>query len=96
MSKNFSVDYVANLARLELSDEERASFATQMTQILGYFDTLAKVNIEGVEPLIHPFPLENVWTADEPAACFTPEEALMNAPAKRQNQIVVPKVVDDA
>lgn len=96
MSKNFSVDYVSKLARLDLTDEERTSFESQMAQILGYFDTLAKVNVDGVEPLIHPFPLENVWTADESTACFTPEEAMANAPAKRQNQIVVPKVVDDA
>jgi len=52
--------------------------------------------VDGVEPMAHAFAFDNVWQEDVPACGFAPEEALANAPAQRQQQIVVPKVVDDA
>jgi len=46
--------------------------------------------------MAHPFPVFNVLGEDEPSETFTPEVALANAPKQRDNQLVVPKVVDDA
>jgi aspartyl-tRNA(Asn)/glutamyl-tRNA(Gln) amidotransferase subunit C len=90
------IDYVANLARLDLSAEEKARFAAQLGDILAYFDKLKAVDVTGVEPMAHAFPVFNVLDADEPRPGLTAEEALRNAPAVRDNQFLVPKVVDDA
>jgi len=90
------IDYVANLARLNLTPEEKSRFSAQLENILGYFQKLREVNVDGVEPMAHAFAFDNVWQEDVPACGFAPEEALANAPAQRQQQIVVPKVVDDA
>lgn len=90
------LDYVANLARLSLSPEEKTKFSGQLAHILDYFQKLREVDVEGIEPMAHAFALDNVWQADEPGPAFSPEEALSNAPAQRHRQIVVPKVVDDA
>lgn len=90
------IEYVANLARLNLSPDEKARFSGQLENILGYFRKLREVDVEEVEPMAHAFALDNVWQEDVPSAAFAPEEALANAPAQRQQQIVVPKVVDDA
>ncbi len=90
------VEYVANLARIQLTPDEKERIGGQLEQIIGYFHILREVNVDGVEPMAHAFALDNVWQEDEPVAGFTPSEALSNAPAQRQNQVVVPKVVDDA
>ena len=89
------VDYVANLARIELTDEEKGKFRSQFGDILKYFDKLNQVDVEGVEPTAHAFPRHNVWDEDEVRSGFTAEEALSNAPAKRHNQIVVPRVIEE-
>lgn len=91
---NVDVDYVMQLSRLELNDELKQKMASQMENILGHFDALQEVNVEGIEPTAHAFPLVNVLQEDEPGPAFTPEEALSNAPAQRNNQVVVPKVVE--
>ena len=98
MSEKESIDinYLARLARLELTEEEKADYSSQLEQILGHFQALSEVDVEGVEPIAHPFELENVWREDEIKADWSVEQSLANAPQSRQNQIVVPKIVDDA
>ncbi len=90
------IDYVANLARLDLSTEEKARFAAQLGDILAYFEKLNAVDVTGVQPMAHAFPVFNVLEDDVDEPGLTPAEALRNAPAQRDNQILVPKVVDDA
>ncbi len=99
MSKTdkIDIDYVARLARIELTEAEKQTYSAQLNQILGYFDKLSKVDVSGVEASAHAHAMYNVWReGDQPAQPMSVEKALMNAPAKRLNQIVVPKVVDEA
>jgi aspartyl-tRNA(Asn)/glutamyl-tRNA(Gln) amidotransferase subunit C len=91
---DLNIDYLANLARLALTDEEKARFARQLGDILHYVEKLGQVDVTGVEPMAHAAPVYNVWQADLPRAGLTAEQALRNAPAQRQNMIVVPKVVE--
>ena len=95
-SPAIDIDYVANLARLDLTAEEKTRFAAQLGDILAYFEKLNAVDVTGVEPMAHAFPVFNVLDDDIEQPGFTPAEALRNAPATRDNQILVPKVVDDA
>jgi aspartyl-tRNA(Asn)/glutamyl-tRNA(Gln) amidotransferase subunit C len=55
---------IAGLARLKLSEEEVARFATQLTSILGYFEKLREVATEGVPPASHPPDLLGPLRAD--------------------------------
>ena len=98
MDKNGAMDisYVANLARIELTDAEKETFSRQLGQILNYFEKLSKVDVSNVEPSAHAHAIYNVWRDDIEGPTLTVEQALMNAPKKRENQIVVPKVVDEA
>ena len=93
---SIDIDYVAALARIELTDEERQQFSAQLVDILNYFERIKAVDVSGIEPTAHAFPLYNVWGEDCAEPGFSPEEALLNAPELRDNQIVVPKVVEDA
>ena len=88
------IDHVAHLARLSLTAEEKAKFAQQLGDVLHHIEQLAKVDVTGVEPTAHAFPVHNVWADDVPQAGLPVAVALRNAPAQRENMIVVPKVVE--
>ena len=89
------IDYVANLARIELSDEEKTTYQRQLGDVLKYFEKLQELEVDGVEPTAHAFPRHNVWDQDESKKGFSALEALKNAPQSRQDQVVVPKVIEE-
>ncbi|MGB0743406.1 MAG: Asp-tRNA(Asn)/Glu-tRNA(Gln) amidotransferase subunit GatC [Opitutales bacterium] len=92
---HIDIDYVANLARIELTDEEKLKLGSQLDDILGYFDKLNAVDVDGVEPMAHAHPVTNVWReGDEPGPTYSPEVLTKMAPDFRENQVVVPKVVE--
>ena len=91
---HIDIDYVANLARIALSDEERSLFSEQLEEILEYIEQLKTVDVEGVEPTAHAFPVTNVWREDVVCTSLTQEEAIGNAPEVRDGMFVVPKVVE--
>lgn len=97
MSENapMDVDYVAKLARIELTDEEKSTYQRQLGDVLTYFQKLQELDVDGVEPTAHAFPRHNVWDEDEAKPGLSSEEALKNAPQSRQDQVVVPKVIED-
>ncbi len=88
------VRYIARLARLELSDEEVARYQAQLSNVLTFVEALRKVDVSGVEPTAHASPVFNVFRPDEPRPCFTPEQALANAPRQANHLFVVTKVVE--
>jgi aspartyl-tRNA(Asn)/glutamyl-tRNA(Gln) amidotransferase subunit C len=96
MSKphTIDIDYVANLARIALTDEEKKLFSGQLDQVLTYIEKLNTVDVSSVEPMAHAFPLTNVWGEDVAVSPMPTEKALKNAPAVRDNMVVVPKVVE--
>ena len=92
---HIDIDYVANLARLDMSDEQKAKLGSQLDDILGYFDKLNAVDVEGVEPMAHAHRVFNVWReGDEAGETYAPEVLTSRAPEQRDNQVVVPKVVE--
>jgi aspartyl-tRNA(Asn)/glutamyl-tRNA(Gln) amidotransferase subunit C len=93
---HIDVRYVANLARLELSDEEVALFQPQLEAILQHVEALTQLNIDGIEPTAHASPVFDRMRADIPHESLPPAAVLQNAPDQAQGQIRVPKVVTDA
>ena len=63
--QSMDIDYVSNLARIELSAEEKDKFQGQLGDVLKYFEKLQELDVEGVEPTAHAFPRFNVWDEDE-------------------------------
>lgn len=88
------IDHVAKLARLALTPEEKATFSQQLGNVLHHIEQLGKVDVRGVEPTAHAFAVTNVWGEDVARPGLPVHEALRNAPAQRDNMIVVPKVVE--
>jgi aspartyl-tRNA(Asn)/glutamyl-tRNA(Gln) amidotransferase subunit C len=91
---NIDVKYVAHLARLSLSPEEEQKISEQLGHILGYIEKLKEVDVTGVEPTAHAFPLVNVTRPDEIRPSISQEDALRNAPAQANGLFMVPKIVE--
>ncbi len=88
------VKKVATLARLELSPGDLADMADQLNRILVYVDQLSEVDTEGLEPLAHPLPLNNVFRDDVPTPSLPVAAALQNAPNRLADFFGVPAVFD--
>jgi aspartyl-tRNA(Asn)/glutamyl-tRNA(Gln) amidotransferase subunit C len=88
------IKYVAHLARLALTPEEEQKIGAQLDSVLGYIEKLKEVDVSGIEPTAHAFPMVNVTRPDEVRPSLTNEEALRNAPAKANGLFMVPKIVE--
>ena len=91
---DLDVAYVARLARIDLSAEETALFQAQLARVLEHAARLREVNVEGIEPAAHTFPIFDVLREDEVRPGLTQEEALRNAPRAADDLFIVPKVVE--
>ena len=91
---DFDIAYVAHLARLELSEEEKAQLSAQLAGILDYIAKLSEVDVTGVEPTAHAVPLANVLRKDEARPSIDRERILANAPETARDLFIVPKIVE--
>jgi aspartyl-tRNA(Asn)/glutamyl-tRNA(Gln) amidotransferase subunit C len=82
--------HVARLARLELSEDELARFAEQLSAILEAVGKVSELDLSGVEPTSHPLELSNVWAEDEPRPSLSADDALANAPDREDDFFRVP------
>ncbi len=86
--------HIAKLAKLKLSEEEIRAYQEQLGRILAHFKKLQELDTSDIEPMKHVLALKNVFRPDEPRPSISPEEALKNAPKRRENFFEVPKVVE--
>lgn len=89
-----TIDYVGILAKLELSPEEKEAAKKDMAEMLDYIDQLNNLNTEGVEPMSHVFPVNNVFREDVVVNGDDREAILANAPAVKDGSFKVPKTVE--
>lgn len=89
------VEHVARLARLALSDGEKARMREQLAKILQYIDKLKELDVEGVEPTSHAVPLVSVMRDDDGAPSLPREEMLANAPDRAGDLFRVPRIIED-
>ncbi len=95
-TSQIDVRYVADLARIELTDAEAERYGTQLGAILDYIAQLRELNVDGIEPTAHATPLVNVLRADTPGASLPRELVVANAPAVADEvYIKVPVVIED-
>ena len=89
-----TVEHVARLARLALTDEERARFADQLGRILEYCARLDQMPIEGVPATSHVVPIVNVLREDVVGQSLSRDDVLAQAPAHDQGFFRVPPVFE--
>ncbi|MBN1829650.1 MAG: Asp-tRNA(Asn)/Glu-tRNA(Gln) amidotransferase subunit GatC [Deltaproteobacteria bacterium] len=88
------VEYVAHLARLDFTDDEKNRFTAQLNDILMYMDVLNAVDTTGVEPMTHAIARTNAFREDIVCESLETEAALANAPERQGPYFRVPKVID--
>ena len=88
------VEYVAQLSRLELSEDEKETFVKNLNDILEHVDKLRELDTEDIEPMAHVLPIKNVFRADEVYPSMKREDILKNAPDQENGCFRVPKIVD--
>ena len=89
-----TVKYVAHLARIELKPEELEKLSGQLQDIINFIDKLKKLDVNNISPTSHILPLENVFREDTSRESLPVDKVLMNAPQKKDNFFVVPKVIE--
>jgi aspartyl-tRNA(Asn)/glutamyl-tRNA(Gln) amidotransferase subunit C len=97
MAKNdqgMDVGYVARLAQIDLTAEEKALFQSQLDQVLHYVEQLNALDVSDVEPTAHAIPVFNVLRKDEPGTSLPHEDVVANFPAARGGEVLVPKIID--
>ncbi len=88
------VEHIANLARLELSEEEKNRYQEQLSAILEYAARLQELDTTGISPTSSVLPERTVLRPDEPRPGLSREDLLKNAPDVEQGQFRVPPVFD--
>ena len=89
-----SIEHLARLARLSVSDAEKMLFAKQIDNILHYMDKLNELDTGNIEPTSHVISLSNVVREDLREYSLDREDALMNAPDKTNKFFRVPKIIE--
>lgn len=94
MSEQFDVNYVAHLARLELSAAEQQKLAGQLARILEHVEQLKKLDVTNVPPTAHAIPMSNVFRKDEAHPSGDNAKYLKNAPQAARGLFIMPKIVE--
>ena len=97
------VTYVADLANLDLTDQERQRMVRDLNSILGYIDLLNELDTTNVPPMAQTLPgntgskeagAARALREDELLPCLAHEDALKNAPDTDGSFFRVPKVIE--
>lgn len=88
-----TIEHVAKLARLQISELEAQEYSEQLSKALKHFELIAQVPTEGIEPLITPVEIPCYLREDRVENNFTASAMTENAPAKAGNLFKVPPVV---
>ncbi len=88
------VEHIAMLARLKLSEDEKITYSEQLSNILDYIDKLNELDTADVEPTSHVLEITNVFREDKLQESLHPDEALNNAPDRKDNFYRVPRIIE--
>ena len=89
-----TVEKVANLARLELAEDEKDEMIKDMSKILDFMAKLNEIDTTGVEPLVYMTDEVNVLREDIVNQEITTEEGLKNSPKHTDEYFLVEKVIE--
>lgn len=89
-----TIDKIAHLSRLELSEQEKEAMTNDLTNIVTWMEQLNEIDTTGIEPLTHMTDEINAFRDDDAKNTLSRAEALLNAPQKDEAYFNVPKVIE--
>ena len=90
-----TVDYVARLARLALTEDERDHLRDQLSAILEHINVIGEADTSQVSASANILPMTNVMAQDVSRPAYAPEQLLANAPAREDGYFRVRAVLDE-
>jgi aspartyl-tRNA(Asn)/glutamyl-tRNA(Gln) amidotransferase subunit C len=94
MPVEIDIDHVAKLARLSLTDDEKALLKEQLGVILEHAAKVGEVAADDVPPTASAVPRANVFRADLPEPSLPLDESLRNAPDRDGDRFRVPRIAE--
>jgi len=88
------VEYIAQLARIHFTEEEKEKFTGQLDAIVKYIEQLKELDTSNVSPTTHALPIKNVMREDEVTNLAPNPIIFKNAPEQDDNLFMVPKVIE--
>jgi len=88
-----TVEYIANLSKIETSEEESYFLSTQLSKILDYIDKLKELDVKDVKPIRHFYLKNNVYREDVVENYNLNKEILKNSPKSLENFFKIPNVL---
>lgn len=88
------VEYVAELAKLSFSEEEKEKLIEDLNSVLRYVEKLNELDTDDVEIIVNPYYIENKFREDEIKSSMELSSVLDNAPDKLEEYVVVPKIIE--
>jgi aspartyl-tRNA(Asn)/glutamyl-tRNA(Gln) amidotransferase subunit C len=85
---------IAELAKLELTEQEIDHFAEQLSAVLDYASRLEQLNTDDIPPTASVLPLQNIMRDDVACPSLPREQVVANAPAAVDGQFRVDAVLD--
>ncbi len=86
---------LADLARIQLTDDEISRFAGEFDAIMDAVASVSEVVDDDVPATSHPLPMTNVFRADEVTGTLTQEQALSGAPDAEDGRFAVPQILGE-
>lgn len=86
---------IALLSRLDISEENMGFVEKALNDVLSYVTELEELDLDGVQPMAHAVPLQNVFREDEVKPSLDHDLALQNAPEEENGYFKVPRVVQE-
>ena len=90
---NALIDNLANLARLQFDEQEKAGLQQDLQRLIAFVEKLKEVDTTGTEPLLHMTDAMNVYREDILQGSMEKATALHNAPGADKDYFKVPKVI---
>lgn len=88
------IEYVSELAKIQLSSQEKESFAKDLNDVIAFADAISLIDVSTYQPLNYVGEGENILRADDVKPSLDPQSALFNAPSQQDNCFFVPKTVE--
>ncbi|WP_027626743.1 Asp-tRNA(Asn)/Glu-tRNA(Gln) amidotransferase subunit GatC [Clostridium lundense] len=88
------VEYVAELARIELMEDEKEGMIEDLNKVLAYMEKLNELDTDNVDIIVNPYYIENKFREDEVQESMKLDEVMENAPEKLEEYILVPTIIE--
>lgn len=89
-----TIDYVSELAKLQLTEEEKEKAKVDIGKILDYMDKMNEIDTKNISPMTHVFEQKNIVREDIVTNGLEIDQILANAPVKNHECFIVPKTVE--